>query len=360
MTSGERDGVDYHFLSAAAFRAAIERDEFLEWGSNNGYFYGTKKVLDSSAALSLRLSRRATAPRMQNIVVVDSDADVAPAPLLLEPAFRPSLFQAVHHVTFPAAEAGSTATIDLDDQAKEVHMINLDDSASPRVIKDPIYGTRVHPSDTEAVDGTIVPKDTESTDTLTLGTPAIESLSQMEVLPLPDTAHGDNNALDSQVVPLTVPPMFTLGVRRGSNLGNMLPIVVEAPEPESPITPPSTALASHVSSSLVEDKPAGDVGIGSGVKKQLDMVVEARVQAARHRFLQELYVSLRSRAEDLRQHGNDLLEQEYTTFSLVGAGSSLEVARRNRPLNRYGNVLPFVFRVLVILCELTMCSSSKV
>jgi hypothetical protein len=161
-------------------------------------------------------------------------------------------------------------------------------------------------------------------------------------------------------VPLTVPPMFTQAVRRGSNLGNMLPIVVEAPEPESPITPPSTALASHVSSSSVEDKPVGDVGIGNGVKKQLDMVVEARVQAARHRFLQELYVSLRSRAEDLRQHSNDLLEQEYTTFSLVGAGSSLEVARCNRPLNRYGNVLPFVFRVLVILCELTMCSSSKV
>jgi guanylate kinase len=38
---GEADGVDYHFLSRAAFEARIARGEFLEWADVFGNLYGT-------------------------------------------------------------------------------------------------------------------------------------------------------------------------------------------------------------------------------------------------------------------------------------------------------------------------------
>ena len=37
----ERDGVDYIFLDRAAFEAARERGEFLEWAEVHGHLYGT-------------------------------------------------------------------------------------------------------------------------------------------------------------------------------------------------------------------------------------------------------------------------------------------------------------------------------
>ncbi len=40
---GEQDGRDYHFIDIPAFRAMIERQEFLEWAEVHGNFYGTSK-----------------------------------------------------------------------------------------------------------------------------------------------------------------------------------------------------------------------------------------------------------------------------------------------------------------------------
>jgi len=39
----ERDGVDYHFVDEAAFRAMIERDELLEWAQVHGSLYGSHR-----------------------------------------------------------------------------------------------------------------------------------------------------------------------------------------------------------------------------------------------------------------------------------------------------------------------------
>ena len=39
--SGERDGVDYHFVSEEEFTSLRDRDGFLEWAVYNGNFYGT-------------------------------------------------------------------------------------------------------------------------------------------------------------------------------------------------------------------------------------------------------------------------------------------------------------------------------
>jgi len=40
---GEADGREYHFVDVAAFRAMIERHDFLEWAQVHGNFYGTSK-----------------------------------------------------------------------------------------------------------------------------------------------------------------------------------------------------------------------------------------------------------------------------------------------------------------------------
>ncbi len=40
---GEKDGIDYHFVSEKYFRTVIKQDGFLEFEENFGYLYGTPK-----------------------------------------------------------------------------------------------------------------------------------------------------------------------------------------------------------------------------------------------------------------------------------------------------------------------------
>ncbi|MBX3500296.1 MAG: guanylate kinase [Alphaproteobacteria bacterium] len=40
----ERDGVDYHFIDTARFRAMVERDELLEWAQVFDNYYGTPRA----------------------------------------------------------------------------------------------------------------------------------------------------------------------------------------------------------------------------------------------------------------------------------------------------------------------------
>ncbi len=49
--AGERNGVNYHFLSQKAFRQMIDKHQFLEWASVYGNYYGVPKD-DVSSALS--------------------------------------------------------------------------------------------------------------------------------------------------------------------------------------------------------------------------------------------------------------------------------------------------------------------
>jgi guanylate kinase len=50
--SGERDGVEYHFVSEPYFRELVARDGFLEWATVHRHFYGTssQEVLPRLAA----------------------------------------------------------------------------------------------------------------------------------------------------------------------------------------------------------------------------------------------------------------------------------------------------------------------
>ncbi len=48
---GERDGVDYYFVSPDEFERMVERDEFAEWAQVHGNRYGTsRKVVDDALA----------------------------------------------------------------------------------------------------------------------------------------------------------------------------------------------------------------------------------------------------------------------------------------------------------------------
>ncbi len=51
MRPGESDGVDYHFVDRARFRAMIEADEFLEYAEVFGNYYGTaRRTVDQALA----------------------------------------------------------------------------------------------------------------------------------------------------------------------------------------------------------------------------------------------------------------------------------------------------------------------
>src|SRR5262249_20699011 len=42
--AGERDGVDYHFVTAAAFEERRRQGEFIEWAEVAGHLYGTSST----------------------------------------------------------------------------------------------------------------------------------------------------------------------------------------------------------------------------------------------------------------------------------------------------------------------------
>jgi len=44
MRPGERDGREYHFVAAEAFRSMVGRDEFLEHNEVHGHIYGTSRA----------------------------------------------------------------------------------------------------------------------------------------------------------------------------------------------------------------------------------------------------------------------------------------------------------------------------
>ncbi len=48
---GERDGVDYNFVTRPAFDEMVRRDELLEWADIFGHYYGTSRA-DTEAALA--------------------------------------------------------------------------------------------------------------------------------------------------------------------------------------------------------------------------------------------------------------------------------------------------------------------
>lgn len=54
--NGEKDGVDYYFISKEEFKKSIENDEFLEWAEVHGNYYGTSKIHINNALSQNKLT----------------------------------------------------------------------------------------------------------------------------------------------------------------------------------------------------------------------------------------------------------------------------------------------------------------
>jgi guanylate kinase len=87
MRGGERDGVDYHFLTREEFLRRVEAGEFLEWATYAGNLYGTLRseidrifargrtaVLDVEVEGARQI--RATFPNSLHLFVLPPSADV--------------------------------------------------------------------------------------------------------------------------------------------------------------------------------------------------------------------------------------------------------------------------------------------
>ena len=58
MRDGEQDGVDYHFLTREDFERRMQENQFLEYASYNGNFYGTPSLnVKEFLQLATRIAR---------------------------------------------------------------------------------------------------------------------------------------------------------------------------------------------------------------------------------------------------------------------------------------------------------------
>jgi guanylate kinase len=76
--SNEREGIDYHFVTANEFQARLEAGDFLEWASYGGYLYGTlgsaiESILETGkhAVLDIEvIGARKARERLANVVSI--------------------------------------------------------------------------------------------------------------------------------------------------------------------------------------------------------------------------------------------------------------------------------------------------
>jgi guanylate kinase len=121
MRPGERDGVDYHFLSRDAFMARVEAGEFLEWATYGGNLYGTLRaeieaifargrtaVLDVEIEGARQL--RATFPNSLHLFVLPPSADVLVGRLAGRRTERPEVIR--ERITRAADELAAVAEYD--------------------------------------------------------------------------------------------------------------------------------------------------------------------------------------------------------------------------------------------------------
>ncbi len=79
----EQDGREYRFVDEAAFRAMVERGEFLEWAQVHGHLYGTSRKAEIESRIRRRRGRgarnRLAGRAADQAVVPECGADLHPA-----------------------------------------------------------------------------------------------------------------------------------------------------------------------------------------------------------------------------------------------------------------------------------------
>jgi guanylate kinase len=119
--SGERDGVDYHFLTREAFLRRVEAGEFLEWATYGGNLYGTLRqeierifargrtaVLDVEIEGARQL--RASFPNSLHLVVLPPSAEVLVSRLTGRNSEPPAVLR--ERITRAADELAAVAEYD--------------------------------------------------------------------------------------------------------------------------------------------------------------------------------------------------------------------------------------------------------
>jgi guanylate kinase len=118
---GERDGVDYHFLSREEFLRRVEAGEFLEWATYAGNLYGTLRseidrifgrgrtaVLDVEVEGARQI--RATFPNSLHLFVLPPSADVLVGRLAGRQTEAPAVIR--ERITRAADELAAVAEYD--------------------------------------------------------------------------------------------------------------------------------------------------------------------------------------------------------------------------------------------------------
>ena len=119
--NGERDGVDYHFLTREAFLRRVEDGEFLEWATYGGNLYGTLReeierifargqtaVLDVEVEGARQL--RASFPNSLHLFVLPPSAEVLVSRLVGRNSETPAVLR--ERITRAADEIAAVAEYD--------------------------------------------------------------------------------------------------------------------------------------------------------------------------------------------------------------------------------------------------------
>ncbi len=112
---GEKDGVDYHFVTVDEFKAMRDQDLFLEWAEVHGNFYGTSrpavlKQLEQGVDVILDID-------VQGAAIITADKKVDAVSIFVAP---PSLDELERRLRGRGTESDETITVRLGNAAKEM------------------------------------------------------------------------------------------------------------------------------------------------------------------------------------------------------------------------------------------------
>lgn len=112
---GEKDGVDYHFVTVDEFKAMRDQDLFLEWAEVHGNFYGTSrpavlKQLEQGVDVILDID-------VQGAAIITADKKVDAVSIFVAP---PSLDELERRLRGRGTDSDETIAVRLGNAAKEM------------------------------------------------------------------------------------------------------------------------------------------------------------------------------------------------------------------------------------------------
>lgn len=112
---GERNGIDYHFVSVDEFKSMRDKNVFLEWAEVHGNFYGTSRPavleqLKGSQDIILDID-------VQGAAIITADTSVKAVSVFVAP---PSLVELEKRLRGRGTDSNETIKLRLNNAAKEM------------------------------------------------------------------------------------------------------------------------------------------------------------------------------------------------------------------------------------------------